>query len=508
MKNGSTIERIVFSDEITLWWRKETFEGADGYRLYLDGVYCGATDKTHYTFAGLAADGSYDIRLEALAGDSVLATVSDTIATPAAKRRLDVTAPPYSAVGDGVTLNTAALQRALDDCTAGDCVYFPKGTYLTGALDIHSDTEVYLAEGATLQGSPRATDYLPKIESRFEGTHMECYRSLINMGVLNKDGGYSCENVVLRGKGSIFGGGRPLGLDILETERAALREYLEANRDYVKTCENEDTIPGRARGRLINMSNCRNVIIGGLDLGYAASWNVHFTYCRDIVTYGCRILSHHMYGEEGEVVREAVWNGDGWNPDSSERCAVFATEFNTYDNSIAIKSGKNPEGNVIGRPSRDILVFDCRGNDIAVGSEMSGGIDGVTVWDSTFVGGYGVNIKATRDRGAYIRNIHVRDCTLSCIMLRTRIACNNDGEAAGHLTSISDLLFENVALTGEYVDFSGREKQVAPIYLDAFDEEEAAIRNVTVRGARILPGKLGEPKPNYFHNVKNLVIED
>ena len=505
MNKEAQIERIVFDDEITLWWRKDAFRGAKEYRLTLNGVYHGATAKTHYTFANLAPLCTYEIRLE-IEGESADAVIL-TVTTAAKKTRIDVTRPPYSAVGDGRTVCTEALQRALSDCRAGECVYFPAGTYLSGALDVHSDTEIYLDEGATLQGTERATDYLPKIESRFEGTHMQCYRSLLNMGVLNKDGGYSCENVVLRGKGSIFGGGRTLGLDMQETERALLKEYLEKNQDYVKTCENENTIPGRVRGRLINMSNCKGVIIGGLTLGYAASWNVHFTYCRDIVTYGCRILSHFMYGKDGEILREAVWNGDGWNPDSSERCVVFDTQFHTYDNSIAIKSGKNPEGNVIGKPSRDILVFDCRGNDVAIGSEMSGGIEDVSVWDSTFVGGYGVNIKATRDRGGFIRRIDVRDCKLSCIILRTRIACNNDGEAAGYLTKISDLSFENVELTGEFVDFSGKDKQTAPIFLDAFDEEEAAIENVRVKGARVCPVKLGDPKPNYFHNVKNLVIE-
>ena len=73
--------------------------------------------------------------------------------TRAARRRIDVTKAPYLAVGDGAALNTAALQRAFDDCTAEDCLYFPAGVYLTGALRGHSDMEIVLDEGAVLQGT-------------------------------------------------------------------------------------------------------------------------------------------------------------------------------------------------------------------------------------------------------------------------------------------------------------------------------------------------------------------
>ena len=66
---------------------------------------------------------------------------------------MDVTAAPWCAKGDGQTMNTAALQKAFDDCPAGGAVYFPAGTHLTGALRLHSDMELYLDEGAVLQGT-------------------------------------------------------------------------------------------------------------------------------------------------------------------------------------------------------------------------------------------------------------------------------------------------------------------------------------------------------------------
>lgn len=69
-----------------------------------------------------------------------------------------------------------------------------------------------------------------------------------------------------------------------------------------------------------------------------------------------------------------MWNGDGWDPNSSTNCTIFACEFCTGDDAVAIKSGKNPEGNIINRPTKHIRVFDCHsgfGHGICIGSEMS-----------------------------------------------------------------------------------------------------------------------------------------
>lgn len=89
-------------------------------------------------------------------------------------------------------------------------------------------------------------------------------------------------------------------------------------------------------------------------------------YSRDIVTDHCTFIS------------EGVWNGDGWDPDLSRHCTLFACRFRTGDDCVAIKSGKNPEGNTIALPCRAIRVFDCScelGRGVCVGSEMSGGAE-------------------------------------------------------------------------------------------------------------------------------------
>ena len=217
------LKEIIFFDEITLWWTKDEWDTyANHYKLYLDGSYCGETKKTHYSFIGLSPKRTYQICLEAYIDEKLIGKRRLSLTTKPAKKPIDVSKPPYNAVGDGKTLNTQALQKALDDCTVNDFVCFPAGIYLSGALDIHSDTEIYFEDGACLQGSTNVDDYLPKIRSRFEGIERICYRSLLNMGELNHSSGYNCNNIAIRGKGKLYGGGKTLAFNIIEIEKKVL----------------------------------------------------------------------------------------------------------------------------------------------------------------------------------------------------------------------------------------------------------------------------------------------
>ena len=490
------LHTVIFSDEITLWWEKE-WDLPDGieYRVALNGRDAGTTKKTHFSCTGLTPETSYTLSVHRMVNGSLAMLDVVSVRTPAEKRRIDVTMPPYSAIGDGVTMNTAALQRAINDCGADECVYLPKGTYLTGALDLHSDMELYIDEGATLQGSEAPEDYLPKRRSRFEGLEMECYASLLNMGTHDPTAGINCRNIVMRGGGSIMGGGLALANGIMESERARLADYLAANADFVKTCENENTIPGRARGRLIHISNTENVIIAGLTLGYAASWNVHFIYSKDILTYGCRILS------------KGVWNGDGWDPDSAENCVIFNTEFSTHDNSIAIKSGKNPEGNVIGRPTKNVYIFDCHGsNCMAIGSEMSGGIDGVYIWDCDVTETTaGLGIKVTPKRGGYVRNVRVRDCRFVSLRARS-VTFNDDGEPSGETSVVEDILFENVTFTGVAVHPSGEKRPTESLFMIGLDAPEGHFRRITFDGVKF--PHAADVQKFHIKNVTDLTMKN
>lgn len=488
------LSKIVLQDEITLWWTKDEFDYADGYKAYLNGELHGEKEKTHYTFSSLEPNTGYRVRIEAYKSGERTASAEFEIVTQTQKNKIYITDEKYGAIGDGITLNTEKIQKALNDCTPNDMVVIPKGTFLTGALDIHSNTEVYFEDGATLRGTKDEKDYLPKIKSRFEGIETICYRSLINMGELNSKGGYNCQNVVLRGHGCICGGGMNLHASMIDAETERIKDTEEYKNSYyeLRHCIRDYSFAWRARGRLINISNTDGVVLAGLQLQYGPAWTVHPIYSRNIVTYGCVITSINLN------------NGDGWDPDSSEDCAVFDTAFDTGDDCIAIKSGKNPEGNIINRPSRNIYVFDCRGISghcgVGIGSEMSGGVENVYVWDCDFSSHVwmGVQIKGTKERGGYVRNVFVRDCKLSCIVAWT-VNYNTDGESALTPPVFSDYIFENIEVTGS---------NIGAYYatMKGFETEGYEIKNVTMKNVTFI-NVTPETALN-FTNYKDFTLED
>ena len=444
------------------------------YLIFIEEKQVGETNKTHFSLNNLSPDSSYDVevKMQKNPGDFAVSLGCVKVCTSKTKEIIDVTKQPFNAVGDGKTLNTSALQKALDACDGEHIVFFPEGTYLTGALDVHSDTEIYLSKGALLQGTEDPSDYLPKIHSRFEGYEMECYRSLLNLGKLDHDAGYNCENVIVRGEGSIMGGGATLAKAIARIEGERLKDYIASLGDKIKEYEKPETIASRFRGRLINMSNCKNIWIHGLTLGFAPSWNLHFIYSDSIVTDHCTIKS------------EGVWNGDGWDPDSSTNSTLYACDFYTEDDSVAIKSGKNPEGNVINRPTKHIRVFDsiCHfGHGLCVGSEMSGGVEDVRLWDCDMGPTWsGIEIKATKKRGGYVKNILVRDITASHIQMHS-VGYNDDGEGSKVPPILSDCRFERMHLLGRFLDNNAGKNEwhdCPSILLCGFDVPGYEIRNI------------------------------
>lgn len=470
--NKANISYCATAESVTLFWDKSGYAvGTTHYQVLLNGRLAGNSDRTHFTVTGLIP--CTDYLAEVQTGGAILG--SCTVRTGSRLQRLNVR--DFGASGNGETMDTTALQRAIDACGPDQEVYLPAGIYRTGSLRLHSDMALYLDENAVLQGTDVPEDYLPRIHSRFEGTEMECYSSLLNLGDLDHTSGPNCHNVLIYGKGTIASGGQVLALRIIESERERLKDYLAENADLVATCENDNTIPGRVRPRLVNLSNCQNVRISGLTLKNGASWNVHMIYCDNIVTDHCTFVS------------EGVWNGDGWDPDSSTNCTLFASKFHTGDDAVAIKSGKNPEGNAVNRPSKHIRIFDCVssfGHGICMGSEMSGGIEDVGIWDCDLGrSSSGIEIKATKKRGGYVRDIWVKDCSSPRVMIHS-VGYNDDGVPAPQPPVLKNFHFERLQLTGCALDQEWFE--VVPIELVGFDVLGHELRGVTFEDCAITGG--------------------
>lgn len=446
-----------------------------GYRVYVNGEPRAVTaaNETYYTADGLEPDAGYTFAVSSLYGPDESEPVEIKARTEKKGAVHNVMQPPYNAKGDGITLDTAAIQAAVDACADYDVVLIPGGyTFLTGALDLKSN--MTLEVNGTLLSSKDASDFerrpaaggkctggtatglvyteeAPKrlIWSRIEGWEQYSYRSLINIGFLDentdygKDENYVCANVKIIGKGIITGDahwaeyepikGGACALAIAQGESADIFYDISAS----ETAEN--AIRSRIRGRLINISNARNVYIQGVTVAKPPMWTIHMIYSDNITTNGVTFRTSEYR------------NGDGWDPDSSTNCTIYNCSFDTGDDCIAVKSGKNPEGNAVARPSRNIRIIGCTsegGLGLAVGSEMSGGVSGVYVRDCVFSNTrYGIELKANRARGGYIRDVHVRDCTVDRVLIHS-VSYNADGAAADTSPVFRDMSFKNMNILG------------------------------------------------------------
>ena len=411
-----------------LWDKPEPHDAVAGYEVHQNEklVATTAADKTFFGAANLAPGTKYSFSVIAVdaVGKKSPAT-APVIATT--KRRgvvLDVSAPPYGAKGDGHTRNTAAIQRAIDDCPEGGTVMIPSGVFVTGSVSLRSNMTFLVTKGAILKGSVDPADYLPMLHTRYMGIECDCNQPLIRVGTMDRNTGYTTRNVTLMGEGEIRGGGETLGLQQVYDQRS----------------------------RLILIQNAQNVAILGLHLTFPAGWVIHPLYSDNVTAW-------NVWVESWDALKGK--SGDGFDPDSSTNCYLVNSVLHTWDNSFSPKSGRGLEGYQIARPTRHIRVVGCvlEHGAPSLGSEVSGGIEDVVVRDSTVIGTY-FYIKTNDGRGGFVRdftleNVEFKGGSDRSIWVDTNYEVRNTKPKAPVLTDCGRYVFRNLRGAGS-ITMDGR----------------------------------------------------
>ena len=486
------INAVIFDNQIKIWWEYNKIYSGYSYRIINDGKEF-STVASHYCFKGLTPNTEYNFIVDLIDkdGNIVKNIGSQKFKTKVQKNIIDVTKAPYNAVNDGKTLCTKVLQAAINDCTENDMVFFPDGIYLTGALYLPSNTELRLSDNATIQGSSEVEDYLPIFK---DVGGRNAYRSLINTGTLDEKGGCNCFNISIIG-GKIIGGGDELRKKTLKLEREAALIRLGGNDPCAEQASYD---PGNRRGRLFQFFNTQNIVIADCYLGNSSGWNVHPVYCDNLVTCNCTIFSH------------GISNGDGWDPESSTNCTIFGTFFDTGDDCIAIKSGHGKAAHELNRPSKNIKIFDCNsfvGHGIALGSEMSGGLEDITIWNCDFrTTAVGISIKTNPWRGGYMKNIRFYNYISPTITLAL-YPPEQDCEAAPCTPCLDGFHFEDMTLTGITCNnYSFRFIANNAVEFNCYDYYK--IKNVTLKNIKLMHRAIIPFQTLYLNNIENLTMEN
>lgn len=294
----------------------------------------------------------------------------------------------FGAVGDGKTINTVAIQRAINTCAGagGGTVLISNGVYLTGALFLKQGVALRIEAGAVLKGSTDTNDY-PWIESRIAGFEMIWPAGLINAIDLT--------NVCITGRGTIDGSGERWW-----------REYWAAR---AADPERMDPHFRVGRPRLIHILRCTNVVVSGPRLMNSPFWHLQVTYADTVH------ISDLVVRAPAAPVRAA--SSDGIDIDSSCNVLIERCDIECADDAICMKSGRDADGLRVNRPTENVVVRDCRVGPAAglvvFGSETSGGIRNVRIYNCRADPGCEeiVRFKTRMGRGGTVENVVYENIT-------------------------------------------------------------------------------------------------
>lgn len=291
----------------------------------------------------------------------------------------------------------AAIQKA--NSMGGATVSIPEGNWITGKIHLLSNVNLHLEKGAVLEFSGNPEDYLPPVQSTWEG--MECY----NYSPLIY--AFGCKNIAVTGEGE-------LRADMEVWRKWFARPQAHMNNlkrlynlsSYSKPVEERQMVNDSAhfRPQFIQFNRCENVLLEDISIQHSPFWTIHPFLSKNILIRNVKVKAHGH-------------NNDGIDPEMSQNVLIENCVLDQGDDAISIKSGRNQDAWRLHTPSKNIVIRNCSVKNghqlVALGSELSGGIENVLIENCRVVDGAKLNhllyIKTNERRGGFVRNIYMKD---------------------------------------------------------------------------------------------------
>ncbi len=311
----------------------------------------------------------------------------------------------FGARGDGIHLNTSAIQQAIDSCSlkGGGVVYINKGIFLSGSIFLKDNVTLHLCPNAVLLGSQRVEDY-KTIGNFVDGLGNAKNRFFV--------GASEARNVSIEGEGMIDGQGDSPEFKIHKDAR------------------------GDVRPSLMKFYNCTKIRVRGVTLRNSGAWVSHYFGCTDVLIQNVNIDSW------------SNGNNDGIDIDCCENVRIDNCNISSRDDAIVLKATAN-------RPSRNVVVSNCilhtSTGAFKIGTESVGDIQNVTV-SNCAVRGAGGGIKLLCMDGAVVRNINISDMVMQnvempvFIRLGSRLNIFHQGEKKKGTGSLENIQISNIQI--------------------------------------------------------------
>lgn len=393
----------------------------------------------------------------------------------------------FGAIADGKTMNTAAFAKAIDACNkaGGGRVVVPLGKYLTGAIYLKSNVNLHLQDGTIILFSTNPADY-PIVFTRWEGMELMNYSALIYA--------YGEKNIAITGKGTLDGQASNDNWwawnNTRPSKQMKARNALHEDNHAQKPARERIYGEGHyLRPNFIQPYNCKNILISDVKVLNSPMWNINPVLSENITIDNVTIIGHGP-------------NNDGIDPESCKNVLIRNCYFDTGDDCIAIKSGRDEDGRRIARPAENHIIEGCEMKEghggVVIGSEISGGAKNI----------YAINckmnspnldrilrIKTSSSRGGIIENIFMKDVEVGTYK-EAAVLCSMFYEQPGNfMPTIRNVWVENmnVANGGKYGVFVNAYKE-SPV-------QNLRLVNCNINGVKI-PQQIDYATGTEYENVK------
>lgn len=406
----------------------------------------------------------------------------------------------YGAKSGGEYDNTRAFEKAINECVSqgGGRVIVPQGKFLTGPIHLKSNVNLHLLEGAEVLFTTDKEAYLPVVHTSYEGVEVMNYSPLIYA--------YGQKNIALTGKGTFNGQADNtnwwpwVGKDEYGHKEGEPAQNDENNLPSLRQMGEEgvpvsDRVFGKGhqiRPSFFEPFECENVLVKGVTFTNAPFWILHPMKSENVTIDGVTVNSHGP-------------NNDGCDPEYSKYVHITNCVFNTGDDCIAIKSGRNEDGRRVAIPSEDIVIENCNMKDghggVVIGSEISAGVRNVFVRNCQMNSPElerAIRIKTNTKRGGTIENLYVKNLKVgevkeAVLKINTHygIYANQEGE---FMPLIRNIKLQDVSVEkgGEYgILIKGRKE--SPV-------KGVSLKNVTIKGT-ITPVSIEHSEPVSYENT-------
>ncbi len=399
----------------------------------------------------------------------------------------------YGAVADSLTDCTKAIKTAIETCAenGGGRVVVPAGVYLTGAIHLKSGVNLYLLKNAKLLFTRELNSYLPVVLTRFEGMDLMNYSPFIYAN--------DVENIAITGEGVLDGNADSSHWwgwkGNTSDENIEGKVNQNSDRELLGKMVKEGVAPEKRvfgdghfmRTNFIQFIQTKNILIEGVTIINSPMWEINPVLCSNVTVRGIKVISHGP-------------NNDGCNPESSRDVLIENCFFDTGDDCIAIKSGREEDGRRVNVPSENIIVRNCHMKDghggVVIGSEITGGCRNVFIENCTMDSpnlDRALRIKSNSLRGGVIENIYMRNVTIG--QVKEAILHINfyyeEGDVGNYVPVVRNIFIEHVT----------SEASAYALWIKAY--ERSPVTGIYISGCRFN----GVRKGNILSHIGELKVD-